>query len=161
MSELALDVYPDSDPWRSTAVGEASRALGQAETGQLQSQSIWEVRRNEAIREVRETARDARTSNWDGYGAEPISGEVANLVICVIKNLPPRWPIPVVCPEPDGSLGLDWSVGERSIIVSVSPDRIMHFVAMFPNGARRFGRERCDGRLFPDVLRLVQEICAA
>ena len=52
-------------------------------------------------------------ADWDGYGAEPISGIAAALADEFLRSLPSGFPLPDLCAEPDGSLGMEWASGKH------------------------------------------------
>jgi hypothetical protein len=60
---------------------------------------------------LRELAYECGEADWDGYGAEPISEDAAELAADFLRALPPGFPLPDLCAEPDGSLGMEWSSG--------------------------------------------------
>jgi hypothetical protein len=47
-------------------------------------------------------------SNWDGYGALPISGETKRNVLAALSALASGAPPPTVIPNPNGTMSFEW-----------------------------------------------------
>jgi hypothetical protein len=64
-------------------------------------------------------------SDWDGFGAEPITRETLNAARSILNNLPPPFTDPHVAPGADGAIGLYWSDDVRaqfsSLCIDVGP----------------------------------------
>lgn len=68
-----------------------------------------------------ESVLEARTSNWDGYGAEPLklaSLKAALVFISELKSLK-KFPEPEFSVDPDGEIALDW-IQSRYKMFSIS-----------------------------------------
>lgn len=71
--------------------------------------------------------------DWDGYGAEPISGNTIQRAIETTRavRLHPSWPTPAG--EPDGGIGLEWYRSrDHACHVSVGPGEPVHYVCNAP-----------------------------
>ncbi len=69
-----------------------------------------------AIEELNQLALDCSQPNWDGYDAVPISmGALVNAE-AFIRALPSNLPLPEFCPEPDGSISVDWIVSRLQLL---------------------------------------------
>ena len=67
------------------------------------------------ISELWQLFNECNMDNWDGYGARPI--ELASIynAIAFIRALPGALAMPVTCPDPDGSVLLEWQRTRLSI----------------------------------------------
>jgi len=81
----------------------------------------------------RRDAEDAVWEAWQATAAEwqssdtetAITPEVRDAVIRFLELLPPGFPQPSVCGEPDGHISLEWYRNPRRIVsVSIGPDQI-------------------------------------
>ncbi len=64
--------------------------------------------------EIRDIIETCSNHGWDGYDASPISSDSAGSAVKLIQNLPEGFQTPVVVPEPDGDIALEWqSKGNR------------------------------------------------
>lgn len=60
------------------------------------------------------------TTNWDCYGAAPISKQsILNAITFYSKKLSADVPFPEISPEPDGEVALEWS-GKHGVSFSMS-----------------------------------------
>lgn len=76
---------------------------------------------NKALEHLNEVYADCQFSNWDGYGAVPISYYTYHKALCFLEALPSHCPFPEVIPEPDGDLALEWRGGHgKKLSVSLN-----------------------------------------
>jgi len=92
-----------------------------------ESRALFEPK-SMVISDFRELIARCSTDNWDGYGALPVKGEIAERVIKLLYTLPESIRLPEVSIEPDGEVCLDW-IGpfQRTISLSIGEsDRIAY-----------------------------------
>lgn len=77
-------------------------------------------RLHEVLHSLDEVFEECCKVDWDGYGALPITEDAYYEAKRLIESLPLTSfiPIPEITPEPDGSIGIEWSVGNRLIFVA-------------------------------------------
>ena len=79
--------------------------------------------------EIESIKEECSEEGWDGYGGWPINLDSINH--CrefIISHILGKLPLPEVCPEPSGNLGMEWRLGERSsVAASFEPDGSFHY----------------------------------
>lgn len=146
----------------STSVADAGLAVWEAVR-----EAQWAAERSVAlfgpqaaiISEVRQLLRECNEPDWDGYGARPVAPAAAELAVALIRLLPPRFPLPEVAPEPDGSVSLDWIRSRHRLLsVSARPSGGLPY-AWIDGSDRGYGVARFDGEAFPrSVLEAIARI---
>lgn len=71
---------------------------------------------DECLESLREAAEEASRPNWDGYGAQPVSGATIAQALAFLDLLPSTLPRPEISPHPDGELAFEWSLGSRRVL---------------------------------------------
>lgn len=110
-----------------------------------------EEARRKALQELRLAAANADHSNWDGYGAAPVSAAAVDHAERLLHALPVTLPSPEIAIDPDGEVALDWYSGPDTLVsLSVSLEGDLSYVAQF-GGNRARGVERFS-TLVPDAI---------
>ena len=105
------------------------------------TRSIWVEQADQAYIALRDTAEEASRSNWDGYGASPVSDATVAQGLAFLDLLPSTVPPPEVSAHPDGELAFEWRRGPgRVLTVSVNETGRLSYAAMFGE-ARQHGTE--------------------
>lgn len=101
-----------------------------------------------------------RHSDWDGFGAEPVTEDVLRNAYLFLESLPRGLPDPSLGAEPDGQLTLEWHKSAcRTFSVSVSPDGELHYAALIgPN--KSYGTEVFFGEAPAAIIELVRRVYA-
>jgi hypothetical protein len=63
-------------------------------------------------------------SDWDGYGAEPITKETVRAARQILAILPKHFPPPDIAPGADGGIGFEWAFQNgsiRKIFIDIGP----------------------------------------
>lgn len=95
----------------------------------------------ECLESLREAAEEASRPNWDGYGAQPVSGATMAQALAFIDLLPSTLPRPEISPHPDGELAFEWSLDSRRVLtVSVNEWGRLSYALLFGH-ARLHGTE--------------------
>jgi len=106
----------------STAVSYEAKAVAQdtkkIDSAVEHSESLFGAKAD-AISELRAIAEECGEEGWDGEGASAVEPWAVYNAERFIRVFPGECPMPEITPEPDGCVGLDWSVG-RSRVFSVS-----------------------------------------
>ena len=64
--------------------------------------------KEEVLSMMYEIEAECGVSDWDGYGALPLSNLSIETAKAFIRLLPDSLAMPEIAPEPDGSVSLDW-----------------------------------------------------
>jgi hypothetical protein len=95
-----------------------------------------------ALEAISELSINHQKSNWDGYGAQPISEAACNDAKRFLTMLPEAVPIPEIVPEPDGNIALEWYISKyEHFFISFSGNGVVTFVGMFGKLVRSKGIE--------------------
>lgn len=106
-----------------------------------------------------ETYRECSKSNWDGYGAAPLS-EAAYQEAKIFLNSFPLWlPLPEIVPEPTGDIGFEWNVGKNRIFVaSVNGTHVIAYAGILGKGNKTHGTEIFDGSTPEKLIQNIKRI---
>lgn len=114
-----------------------------------------------ALEELFVVARECRTPNWDGYGAEAIEEETCRQAYRFLEALPLGIPAPTVGAEADGHLTLEWyKTPERVLSVSISPNGMIYYAALI-GSSKRSGTEPFLGEVPGDILHIIRRVLSA
>jgi hypothetical protein len=112
------------------------------------------------LSELLQTVRECRDSNWDGYGAEPVSNITYHLAQQFLKALPLGISAPTIGAEPDGHLTVEWYRSpRRTLSVSISPGGDLHYAALIGT-AKAFGTEPFFGEAPRALVDLIHRVMA-
>ena len=128
---------------------------------QLQNSFAFGMRAKGVFGELLQTLEECRESNWDGYGAQPVSDTTYQLAQKFIEALPLGTPAPSIGAEPDGHLTVEWYRSpRRTLSVSISPDGDLHYAALI-GLAKAFGTEPFFGESPKAIVELIHRVMAA
>lgn len=131
-----------------------------SDTGRLVSVGLEEIQQETSERasnwsstvdaELAEIGVECGQTNWDGYGARPVTREVLNkasmLARMLFALLPSGIPAPDAVPERDGNVSLSWTRDRhRRFSVSVGEDDLLSFAGILERTRERHGTEEFDG----------------
>jgi len=112
------------------------------------------------LSELLQTAKECRESNWDGYGAEPVSDVTYQFAQQFLNALPLGISAPTIGAEPDGHLTVEWYRSpQRTLSVSVSPEGDFHYAALI-GSAKAFGTEAFFGEAPKAIVDLIHRVMA-
>jgi hypothetical protein len=81
-------------------------------------------------------------SDWDGYNAQPISIKAYSEASKLLRILPNSFPMPDICPEPNGGIGFEWYKEKGfSFLVSVNGQNMITYVGRFGKNTYFYGTE--------------------
>jgi hypothetical protein len=144
-SETAGFIATQLGKWRRQL--QCSYALGQEAKGSLN--------------ELYQVFNECRNSNWDTYGAKPVSEEILQFASQLLEALPLGTPAPSLGAEPDGQITLEWHRSpRRTLSVSVSQEGDLHYAALIGAG-RHYGTEPFYGEAPKIILDLIRRVLAA
>lgn len=159
MTSIALG--PDDAAW---AIPILASDHGLSEDAKLIRRQVVEVHREmtagvsitaphrETLRALQETLAEATESDWDGYGARPVSPSTAVRAHRFVSLLPTTVPPPDVGADPNGRLHFEWRAGPgRAFVVSVGPSDVIHYAALFGR-SKAHGTEELSDELPQAVL---------
>ena len=96
----------------------------------------------EALEEIAIIYLTHQESNWDGYGALPISKGACIEAMRFLEMLPEAVPMPEIIPEPDGNIAIEWYKSRLDqFTVSFSGHGTVTFFGKFGQLARSQGAE--------------------
>lgn len=148
-------LVPVSSGWQHSAVSGEAKAV-ERDTREVDhtlehSEALFRIKK-EAISELRSIALECGVENWDDEGANPIEPWAVRTAERFIRVLPEGIPMPEVTPEPDGSIGLDWSVSS-SRVFSVSFGSGLRLACAWLDGTDRgHAVTRFDGETIPHLI---------
>ena len=113
------------------------------------------------LSELLQTVIECRDSNWDGYGAEPVSDVTYQFAQQFLRSLPLGISAPTIAAEPDGHLTVEWYRSpRRTLSISISPDGDLHYAALIGT-AKAFGTEPFFGEAPRAIVNLIHRVTAA
>lgn len=114
-----------------------------------------------AHEELSNVAEQCALSNWDGYGAAPVSKETLRQADRFLETFPLGTPAPSVGAEPDGHITFEWYQSpRRTLSVSVSPEGELHYAALL-GLSKAYGTEPFFGDMPQAILELVHRVVSA
>lgn len=130
----------------SPGVGEESQTIEELLDEEIASRinetGLWQKRFADLADSMSTVLSECSESNWDGYGAMPISEEAVHEAMYFISQLPSYFPIPGVVPEPDGDLGLEWYHDPgNQLVLTFSGKNIVTFAGIFEGVNKTYGSE--------------------
>ena len=116
-NNFGLQFAPD----HGTSAVAASIARTQTRVSQRLAQPAYTYDpRAVVLRALNTIERECAETNWDGYDGAAVQPLVVANVRRVLTLLPFGFPMPDLCPEPDGEVGLEWgTVPEHSLSLSI------------------------------------------
>lgn len=103
---------------------------------------LWQIRFTNLTESMNTILSECSESNWDGYGATPISTDAVYEAMYFISQLPSYFPIPEVVPEPDGDIGLEW-YHDRSnqLVLAFGGKNVVTYAGIFDGVNKTHGSE--------------------
>jgi len=103
-------------------------------------------------------AQECSVSNWDGYGAAPVTDDAYLEARAFLNALPLGTTVPSIGAEPDGHLTFEWHHSpRRTLSVSISPEGDLHYAALI-GPSKLYGTEPFLGEVPQIVLDLIHRI---
>jgi hypothetical protein len=103
---------------------------------------------------------DARFSNWDGYGARPVSFETVCRAEQFLKLLPSSLAVPDVSAHPDGDVVFEWRVSAGKVLcVSLSSGSVVTYAGLF-GVTERHGVENFIDEIPSEIMALFGKLFA-
>jgi hypothetical protein len=107
--------------------------------------------------DLEEVKKSCSMENWDGYGALPLNKTSLLLAECFINSFmeiyQPDLPYPELCPEPDGDLGMDWTINQHQLALSIDEKGLLSYAYIHPHNGRHGGSMKYDGQRIPNVIK--------
>lgn len=99
-----------------------------------------------------------KETDWDGYGAVPVSENTYILACQLLEALPLGTPLPSFGAEPDGHLTMEWYRSPRyKLSVSVNPTGNLHYAALLGAGTA-YGTEPFWGEAPREIVALIHRV---
>jgi hypothetical protein len=116
------------------------------------SQSVTWQTDNKAFDAVAAVFVESNLTDWDGYGARPLSPEACTEAVKFLSHLPVTFPMPQIIAEPDGDLALEWYVKQGYLfVIGFSGDGVITYNGKFGLNAKVHGCEPLTDELPPIV----------
>ncbi len=107
--------YTNDFPGSSDADGNESRKYTRYVN---RSEAVrFEQNRDQHLKELEEVFKECIDADWDGEGAPSISIGAFTDAQNFIRRIPSDFSLPNILPEPDGTIGLEWSISEDDYII--------------------------------------------
>jgi hypothetical protein len=115
----------------------------------------------QALSELNFLASECRTSDWDGYGAEPVDGNALRMARDIIRSMPDDLPLPTFSIEPDGCVSLDW-MPSRTCTFTLSAGKTDRMPYAWIDGTDRGHAvaKFVNGLIPPRILEEIRRICS-
>lgn len=135
---------------------ELSVLVGKAVEHARSNASDWRPLTSALIEEV---AAECRSSNWDGYGAQPIREAAKEQAQRFVDLLPARFRGPDPVADPDGNMALSWDFGPgRVLTIDIGDDGKLTYAALLGGGVKRHGVEQLNGHIPKVILETIDEL---
>lgn len=140
-----------TDYYVQQQIDEGRRQLGKCYTLGLEGSGV--------LGELFDVATQCQESNWDGYGAEPVSRVTVDVAYRFLAALPLGTPPLSVGAEPDGHITLEWYRSPHcTLSISLSPDCELHYAALLPNSGKAYGMEYFFDGVPNRILALIEAV---
>ena len=97
---------------------------------------------------LKEVFSECYETNWDGYGAQPITVATYQEAIRFLNSIPSWLEIPEIVPEPSGDIGFEWNFGKNKIFaVSLNGTNKLVYAGILGAGNKAHGIEVFNGAL--------------
>lgn len=89
--------------------------------------------------EIEECLNECSAQDWDGYGAHPMRQEAAKQLAAILGSLSESQLIgSSICPEPDGSAGVEWRKDNTGLVISCDGKGSVYFAGVVDGGSFSF-----------------------
>jgi hypothetical protein len=114
-----------------------------------------------AVGDLWGVAQKCSSSDWDGYGADPVKEETGRLARSFLEALPRGKLAPAVSAETDGHLTFEWYRSDgRTLSVSLSFEGKLHYSALLGHD-KVFGTEPFVNDIPRSILDLIERMHSA
>jgi hypothetical protein len=108
---------------------------------------------------IEEIAAECSTSDWDGYGAAPVTDATKQAAQHLVETLPIDIPEPEASPDPDGEVSLTWDFGSHHVFtVSMGASELISYAGILGKGKKRHGEEPFSGDMPKVLVEFIREI---
>lgn len=140
--------------WKPEGVSSASADLATLES-EAADHLAFPLSLDQGSRDLLElmlsTLDECLMPGWDGYGAAPVSPDAVQEALAFLRALPAYVALPDIVPEPSGAVGLEWSAGNRTFVVSFVGRRRAVFAGVLGAANKIHGVEQFV-RSVPDTI---------
>lgn len=145
----------------STASRDIERVLDKGRNFLQGSAADWLPLVESALRSIKS---ECGRENWDGMDAYPVSEvaikKVGEIATVLFNALPRGTPAPDIVPEPDGEIGITWTVDPHRVLsLSVGAHDKINFAGQFRDEGGVHGWQRIDSTSYEDLEQSLQEVC--
>lgn len=101
-----------------------------------------------ALDSLKEVFSECYETDWDGYGAQPITIATYHESVRFLNSIPSWLEIPEIVPEPSGDIGFEWNFGKNKIfVVSLNGTNKLVYAGILGAGNKAHGVEVFNGAL--------------
>lgn len=171
MTAIAIQTTPNfNNDWDTPVFLSRDYSSGSSEESKSLQRTLEEILanlRNSAtwnhvaptIAILHEAVEECSQTNWDGYGAQPVSGRTYSEAIRFLNALPIWLPVPEIVPEPDGGIGFEWYVSmQKTFVASVNGSGKVIYAGLFGRGNKAHGAEVFNGTIPQTILGFVARV---
>jgi hypothetical protein len=109
-------------------------------------------------RELQMVIEKCSTTDWDGYGAAPVTATTVSDASRFADVVPMGLMVPSVGVEPDGSITFEWyAAARKTLSVSIDEEGTLHYAALI-GLSRSYGSEAFVGVLPKQILDLIYRV---
>jgi len=106
-----------------------------------------------ALEELEGVYEECLETNWDGYGAMPISRETYSEARKLLRMVPSSLPRPDISAEPDGEITFEWYREKYSVfVISVGGNNLITYAGLLGKSNKIHGTEYFADEL-PEIIR--------
>ena len=107
-----------------------------------------------------EVCEEAKTPDWDGAGAKPVSDGAYQMSLRLLRRIPSTVQTPEIFADTDGSICFEWYMSRRSFAIFVAATEVMMYVGYYSDSEQFSGRRVFPGQFpaeFLNWIRLVYD----
>lgn len=106
-----------------------------------------------ALEALEKVYEECLETNWDGYGAMPISRDTYSEARNLLRMMPSSLPMPDISAEPDGEITFEWYKEKYSVfVISVGGNNLITYAGLFGKSNKIHGTEYFADEL-PEIIR--------
>lgn len=111
--------------------------------------------------QIKEISAECARSNWDGYGADPVSQLAEDNAGRFVDLLPSDLPAPIPVADANGHIALTWDFGRgRILTISIGESNSAAYAGILGNGVRRHGLEPFRDDVAKVLVESIREVSA-
>jgi hypothetical protein len=106
--------------------------------------------------ELDDIKKECSESDWDGYGALPISKKAINYVGQFILLLP-NLTLPELSPMPNGRMGLEWTNKDNDLLLSINKKGRLYYTYLSKDEEEMKSYSFVKNGISDELLKLIEK----